>query len=216
MSALTTYETEYFKNKPATEKNPFAFPGETPAVLRLVKNASSVFHPHKQESNWKRVVQWNAYRENKGIKENVVHFEHARAGIVFPGATRVLFLSKHMEEFLKDETSSIHQSMRFDLRHQLCFEELCAVAVFDVEVVDPLWRSFYGRVINGKYVKATVHILDMVDIIKSLRDYLQKMTGDSSSMLSGDSPFDPGFLEQKKVERVIESLPSEVTTRYKD
>ena len=211
-SALTDFESEFFKD--STDKNPFAFPSETPSVLRVVKNCSEIFHPHKSESNYKRVPHWKAYMKSEGIVENVVHFEHTRAGIIFPGATRVLLLRDNIKTFLENETSPKHRSVLFDLNNHLCNNQLISVAVFDVLVVDALWRRFYGEEVDGVYVKKKIHMLDIAEDLNSLRDYLRKMVENSNPMLEAMSPFKDAYLNRERITKVLAKVPDDETARY--
>ena len=152
--------------------------------------------------------------KKNGIKESVVHFEHTRAGIVFPGATRVLLLCDDIKEFLQSETSPKHRSVLFDLNDYLCYNELISMAIVDVLVVDGLWRRFYGEEINGVYTKKKIHMLDIAEDMNSLRDFLRKMVENSSPMLEAMSPFKDAFLNKERIDAVMAKVPAEETARF--
>ena len=213
IKALDAFESARLKSLPESEKNPYAFPSDHPAVQRLAQTLSKIFHALKSEENYKRVPQWEAYRNEKKIKTNVVRYEHCRAGIICPAATHIVELKDHIRDFLEGETSNIHKCALFDLNDPMCDAETFAVAIFDVEVMSPLWRTYYGKEKEGKYHQENVHILDMSKHLTSLDTYLEEMVEDADSMLFGRSPFPAAFLEKDKVDLVLRKMPQDQTIR---
>ena len=179
------------------EKNPHAYACDVPAVKRLVSKLSKVLHPHHAEQGYKLVEQWNAFRGERNIDQNVTHVEHNRAAIIMKAAEQVCKLKEPLTEFFKDEDSSgIHQVINFDLTSTICGFEIAAVAYYFVGITDPFWKLLHGTIENGVYVKKKVHILDLIPQLRSLKAFLESLASDGLPLMEGETCFDEGFVEK--------------------
>lgn len=203
MKYLTIFEEEQ-----SFKKNEFAFANEAPAIKRLTANISKVLHPHHAEQGWKLVEQWKSFRKEKNIESNVVHVEHSRAAIVLKAAEQALKLKTALLDFFQNEDSSvIHKSIDFDLRSDICSYEMSACALFFVFLTDPLWKSFHGALEGGVYVKKRVHILDVIPILKSLKEHLVTLAFDGYSLVEGKTCFNRAFLEKESCSLITSLIP---------